>query len=157
MIRLDPATRAQLADLKRRERALTKPAKDAARQARKVARKDRTKRIGKPAEGQRQERETDPGFLAYLRRQPCEAAHLGGCAGPIQSAHIRYADAARGAREPGMQRKNHDRHANPLCEAHHIHDQHRRRERDFWSSLGKDAYDTAAGHFAAYRGGKVRP
>lgn len=100
-------------------------------------------------EGQRERRETDPGFLAYLRRQPCEAARLGGCSGPIEAAHIRYSDARHG-HNPGMQRKNHDRHANPLCRFHHQHDQHRRSERAFWTSVGKDAYETAAAHYAAY-------
>lgn len=97
-------------------------------------------------------RERDPGFLAYLRRQPCEARHLGGCEGPIEAAHVRYSDAGKGAVNPGMQRKNHDRHANPLCRHHHQHDQHQRSERAFWAELGRDAYDTAAGHFAAYQG-----
>lgn len=101
----------------------------------------------KPGRG----RETDPGFLAYLRRQPCEARHLGGCDGPVEAAHIRYSDASKGARNPGMGRKNHDRHANPLCRHHHQHDQHKRREREFWADVGKDAYDTAAAHYAAYR------
>ena len=105
----------------------------------------------------KQNRETDAGFLAYLRRQPCEARHLGGCDGPIEAAHIRYSDASRGARNPGLQRKNHDRHANPLCHFHHQHDQHKRSERAFWARVGADAYDTAARHYAAYgSGGKVR-
>ena len=99
-------------------------------------------------------RETDSGFLAYIRRQPCEARHLGDCDGPIEAAHVRYSDAAAGSVNPGMQRKNHDRHANPLCRHHHRSDQHKRRERDFWASLGKDAYATAAAHFASYRGGQ---
>lgn len=96
-------------------------------------------------------RERDTGFLAYLRRQPCEAAALGGCMGPIEAAHIRYSDAAAGAINPGMGRKNHDRHANPLCHGHHIHDQHKRAERLFWERVGKDAYATAAAHYAAYQ------
>lgn len=94
----------------------------------------------------------DAGFLAYLRRQPCEARHMGDCSGAIEAAHVRYSDAAKGAVNPGMQRKNHDRHCNPLCHFHHQHDQHKRNERAFWARLGKDAYDTAAGHYAAYRG-----
>ena len=98
-------------------------------------------------------RERDTGFLAFLRRQPCEAASIGGCSGPIQAAHIRYSDAAAGSVNPGMGRKNHDRHANPLCEAHHLHDQHRMAERAFWNRLGKDAYETAARHYAAYQAG----
>jgi hypothetical protein len=151
MIRLDAQTRAELLDLKKREMAIKRPLQAEAKKARKAEGKKREQRRGK-VEGQRQVRETDAGFLAYLRRQPCEAAHLGGCAGPIQAAHIRYADAARGAREPGMQRKNHDRHANPLCEHHHLHDQHKRSERAFWEGLGKDAYERAAAHYAAYLG-----
>lgn len=107
-------------------------------------------KLAKP-ERVRINRERDPGFLAYLRRQPCEARHLGGCVGPTEAAHVRYSDASKGATNPGMQRKNHDRHANPLCNFHHQHDQHKRNERAFWSGLGKDAYDTAAGHYAAYR------
>jgi hypothetical protein len=97
-------------------------------------------------------RERDPGFLAYLRRQPCEARHLGGCEGPIEAAHVRYSDAGRGAVNPGLQRRNHDRHANPLCRGHHQHDQHAGAERAFWGRVGKDAYDTAAGHYARYLG-----
>ena len=96
-------------------------------------------------------RERDPLFLAYLRRQPCEASHLGDCDGRIEAAHIRYSDGP-GRCNPGMGRKNHDRHANPLCHHHHQHDQHKRRERAFWASLGKDAYERAAVHFAAFSG-----
>lgn len=96
-------------------------------------------------------REREPGFLAYLRRQPCEAAHLGGCEGPIQACHVRFADAARRIVNPGLQRKNHDRHATPACAAHHAL-QHSMNERAYWALLGKDAYDTAAAHHAAYLG-----
>lgn len=95
-------------------------------------------------------RERDNGFLAYLRRQPCEAAALGGCSGPIDPAHIRYNDGP-GRLNPGGGRKNHDRHANPLCRRHHD-DQHSMAERFFWERLGKDAYETAAAHYAAYQG-----
>ena len=95
-------------------------------------------------------RERDTGYLAYLRRQPCEVRHMGGCDGPIHAAHIRYSDAKHGV-NPGMGRKNHDRHANPLCERHHLHDQHQRSERTFWAEAGKDPYEVAAGHYEAYR------
>ena len=97
-------------------------------------------------------RERDTGFLAYLRRQPCEAAAMGDCTGAIEAAHVRYSDAAAGSLNPGMGRKNHDRHANPLCHGHHIHDQHKRAERLFWERLGKNAYETAAAHYASYLG-----
>ena len=94
-------------------------------------------------------RERDNGFLAYLRRQPCEARSLGGCTGPIDPAHIRFNDGPD-RQNPGGARKNHDRHANPLCRAHHDQ-QHSMNERAFWSLLGKDAYATAAAHYAAYQ------
>jgi hypothetical protein len=121
---------------------------------RKQQRKARPK-IQPVAKEQRQVRERDPGFLAYLRRQPCEARGLGHCVSPIDPAHIRYSDASRGAFNPGMGRKNHDRHCNPLCRAHHSM-QHALNERGFWSMLGKDAYETAARHFAAYSSGRGR-
>jgi hypothetical protein len=97
-------------------------------------------------------RERDPGFLAYLRRQPCEARSLGGCAGRIDPAHIRFNDGPD-RQNPGAGRKNHDRHCNPLCRTHHD-EQHAGSERAFWQRLGKDAYDTAAAHYDAYRSGK---
>lgn len=93
-------------------------------------------------------RERDNGFLAYLRRQPCEAASLGECSGPIDPAHIRFNDGPD-RQNPGAGRKNHDRHCNPLCRAHHDL-QHSGSERGFWAGLGKDAYDTAAAHYDRY-------
>ncbi len=95
-------------------------------------------------------RDIDNGFLAYLRRQPCEARHLGGCEGSSDPAHIRFNDGPQ-RQNPGGSRKNHDRHCNPLCRAHH-EKQHRMNERTFWSMLGKDAYATAAAHYEAYQG-----
>lgn len=100
-------------------------------------------------EGQRQPRERDGGFLAYLRRQRCEAWTLGGCQGSSDAAHIRFNDGPD-RQNPGGARKNHDRHANPLCRAHHDQ-QHAGSERAFWDRLGKDAYETAAAHYAAYQ------
>lgn len=96
-------------------------------------------------------RQREPKFLAYVRRQPCEARSFGTCDGPIEAAHIRYSDGP-GRINPGLGNRNHDRHANPLCHFHHQHDQHKRNERDFWASIGKDAYETAAGHYARYKG-----
>lgn len=94
-------------------------------------------------------RERDNGFLAYLRRQPCEAASLGNCSGPIDAAHIRFNDGPD-RQNPGGARKNHDRNANPLCRAHHDM-QHSMAERRFWELIGKDAYATASTHFSTYK------
>lgn len=129
------------------QRAIVNEAKRIQREERKAATRARPK-SPKATRG----RETDGGFLAYLRRQPCDARHMGGCSGPIQAAHIRYSDVAAGSVNPGMGRKNHDRHATALCEGHHIHGQHRTNERAWWQSIGRDAYATAAAHFAAYQG-----
>lgn len=99
-------------------------------------------------------RDRDKGFLAYLRRQPCEAGPRFGpvvCLGPIDPAHIRFNDGPE-RQNPGGGRKNHDRHCNPLCRAHHDQ-QHSMNEREFWDRLGKDAYDTAAAHYSRYLGG----
>jgi hypothetical protein len=144
------ADRDKLAELKREIAAITgeTPEERKERRAQRRAR-DQAVRASK-APGKRDVREREPAFLAYLRRQPCEARDLGGCSGPIEAAHIRYSDAGKGF-NPGMGRKNHDRHANPLCRHHHQHDQHTRAERAFWDRLGKDAYETAARHHAAFR------
>lgn len=149
-MKLNAEQRAALNQAKAKVREIMKPEREAEKIARRAARRKRDKAIV-PAAGQREPRERDPGFLAYLRRQPCAAAGLGGCSGPIQAAHIRYSEAGKG-RNPGMQRKAHDRDANPLCEGHHLHDQHRTSERLFWERVGVDAYANAARHFAAYNG-----
>lgn len=150
----DADRRARLIAAKRAVAELLKPENEARRKARKAQAKARREAMKKaPMPNQRDVRERDPGFLAYLRRQLCEARGLGGCEGPIEAAHIRYSDKAKGSMNPGMARKNHDRHANPLCRGHHQHDQHRCAERAFWARVGKDAYDTAAAHYAAFKSG----
>lgn len=106
--------------------------------------------------GQRQPRERDNGFCQYIRRQPCEARHKGGCAGPIQHAHVSY--QAHGIPNSfGRGSKNHDRHGNPLCAEHHRIQGEVMGEKPFWAWLGKDAYETAAGHYAAYLAGADGP
>jgi len=103
----------------------------------------------RPHEKKNRGRERDNGFLAFLRRQPCEARHMGNCSGPIEAAHIRFNDGPD-RQNPGGQRKNHDRHANALCAGHH-REQHDNHERTWWQSIGKDAYETAAQRYAEYR------
>lgn len=124
---------------------------NAAKRIKRSLARDRRRNVlaQRPAEKKHRGQERDNGFLAYLRRQPCEAARLGGCSGPIDPAHIRYNDGPD-RQNPGGARKNHDRHCNPLCRAHHDQ-QHAGSERAFWSSLGKDAYATAAAHYARYQ------
>lgn len=127
------------------QRAIVEAAKRIQRDQRKAATKARPK-SPKADRG----RERDNGFCQYVRRQPCEARHLGGCEGPVQHAHISYRVAGI-PNSFGRSVKNHDRHGNPLCAGHHDL-QGRIGEKPFWALLGKDAYATAAAHFANYQG-----
>lgn len=128
------------------QRAVVNEAKRIQREARKAATKARPK-SPKADRG----RERDNGFLAYLRRQPCEAAGVGPCLGPVEAAHVSYRVAGI-PNSFGRGVKNHDRHANPLCATHHAVQHGMGSEQRFWAGLGKDAYETAARHFAAYQG-----
>lgn len=127
----------------------------AAAKLRKEARKAATKARPKSPKVSRG-REIDTGFRQYIRRQPCEARHLGGCSGPVQHAHVSY--RVHGIPNSfGRGVKNHDRHGNPLCAEHHAMQHNCGDERKFWSMLGKDAYDTAAAHYAAYTANDSTP
>lgn len=127
------------------QRAVVNEAARIKREERKAATKARPK-SPKADRG----RERDNGFRQYVRRQPCEARAWGNCQGPIQHAHVSYQIAGI-PNSFGRGVKNHDRHGNPLCAGHHA-EQHRMGEKPFWALLGKDAYETAAKHYAAYRG-----
>ncbi len=152
---LDADKRRELADLCRQVKALEAPDREARKIARAKARKGREKALVR-SQGQCQPRERDPGYLAFLRRLPCIASVVGipGCEGPTQAAHLRFSDAAKGRRNPGMAAKPSDRHATPLCEGHHLRDQHAREERAFWNSLGVDPGDLSAALYAAYVAGE---
>lgn len=122
----------------------------AAAKLRKEARKAATKARPKSPKASRG-REIDTGFRQYIRRQPCEARHLGGCSGPVQHAHVSF--RVHGIPNSfGRSVKNHDRHGNPLCAGHHQMQHDMGDERAFWALLGKDAYETAAAHYATYTG-----
>lgn len=150
---LTPEERAELRTLERRAQDLrAKKNAEASEKRRQDAMARRKAHRNTP--GQREQREQEPAFLAYLRRQPCAVAMLGGsgCEGPVQAAHIRFSAHGKG-RNPGMGRKNHDRHANPLCARHHLGDQHQRKEQAFWADAGADAYDLAAAFHADFLAG----
>ncbi len=61
---------------------------------------------------QRQPRERDEKYLAFLRRQSCCVCSR---PAPSEAAHIRMADPLRGKRETGKGEKPSDRWAVPLC------------------------------------------
>lgn len=116
--------------------------------------KARAKRVKPTAEGQRQVRERDNGFLAYVRRLPCAVSHMGGCSGAVEAAHLRFSNIAVGRTNPGMQRKSHDRFCTPLCNGHHQHDQHLTAEKLFWERANIDPDELAADLYAAYQSGE---
>lgn len=129
------------------QRAILSEAAKIRSDERRAARKAR-----QPSEKAGRGRVRDPGFLAYLRRQPCRCAGKR-CEGPIQAAHVRYGDAARGKVNPGLQVKPSDRFAVSLCARHHA-EQHQNNERAWWSSYGKDGLAEADAQFAAYQRGE---
>jgi hypothetical protein len=113
--------------------------------------KARPRQVRPTAKGQRQPRERNPAFLAWLRRLPCVAgAVIGGCEGPVQAAHLRYSDASTGRISPGLQSKPSDRFATSLCAHHHLHDQHLTAERLFWQRLNIEPGELAAALYEAF-------
>lgn len=156
MIRLDAEKRARLAAARAEISEIMDPVKAVERKERRAREREARKRVGKRADGQRQPRELDPGYLQFLRRLPCFAGVMGhgDCSGATQAAHLRFSDAAHGRRNPGMQSKSHDRFATPLCEHHHLRDQHARQEQAFWNDLGVDPGDLSAALYAAYLAGE---
>lgn len=151
----DSERRAALHQAKAQVRELERPE----REARKIAAAQARRRREKALDGwkeQRQPREHDPGFLAFLRSLPCIAGLMedGGCSGAVQAAHTRFSDATHDRRNSGMQAKPSDRHATPLCAGHHLHDQHTGSEIKFWARLGIDPGDLSAALHRAYQAGE---
>lgn len=118
-----------------------------------LARRKARPKIESTAKGKCAPRVRDPGFLAYLRRQPCAVGPLG-CSGPTEAAHIR--SHRPGEPPTGMGRKPDDCRATPLCRGHHRDGpdaQHDRNEMSWWIAHGFDPFVVAARHFAAYMKG----
>lgn len=81
---------------------------------------------------QRQPREEDPAYLAYVRTLPCRICHR---PGPNDPAHLRTGSRQYGKPPTGMGEKPSDCWVLPLCRAHHD-EQHRGNELAFWSRYG---------------------
>lgn len=97
---------------------------------------------------QRDPRQRDPAYLAFLRAQPCCV-----CAkpGPSDPCHIRMANLVLGKRYTGKGEKPHDRYSVPMCRAHHD-EQHSMSESKFWQivmlnpfKIAHDLYQVGAG------------
>lgn len=54
----------------------------------------------------------NPGYLAWLRQQPCVLGHLNQCRGHIEAHHHTHGR--------GLGQKSSDRYAMPLCHRHHM-------------------------------------
>lgn len=84
---------------------------------------------------QREPRVENRAFLAFLRTQRCCAC---GHPPPVQAAHLRHSDAAKGGRNPGIGAKPDDSKAVPLCAWCHLdgpHALHKIGEERFWRSF----------------------
>lgn len=93
----------------------------------------------------------DPGFLAFVRRQPCavrQAQGLG-CEGPIQACHIRT--SLPGEPPTGLQRKPNDDRCTSMCAKHHA-EQHSMGEMRFWARHSRDPFEIARQFYAEYSG-----
>lgn len=119
---------------------------------RKAERQSRPARVQPSAEGQRRPRKREPGYLAFLRRQPCSVRlepHGLGCSGPIDAAHIR--SHKPGELPTGAGRKPDDQRAVSLCRAHH-EQQHSVNEIRFWARYGKNPFEVAERQYQEYKG-----
>lgn len=129
------------------QRAILAQAAEIKRAERKQAKRSRPK-----SEKANRGRVLDGGYLAFLRRQPCEARHLGGCAGPMDPAHIRFSDFKVGRINPGKGRKSDDRWALSLCRKHHDEQHAHGNERAWWENVvRRDPSALAIERHAAYR------
>lgn len=114
------------------------------------------KKARQPSEKASRGRVQEPGYLAYLRRQKCRV-QCSTCSGPIEAAHVRYSDAARGKVNPGLQVRPSDRFAVSLCAGHHRgpKGQHAAgNERAWWASYNKDGLAEADRQYEAYQRGE---
>jgi len=124
------------------------------RKARKEAAREYVKTLVASKAPGKAPRVKDNTYLAWIRRLPCLAGMVTGlCSGSVQAAHIRYSDARYNRVNSGMQAKPSDLWVLPLCETHHLHDQHKRNERQFWSDLEIEPGEVCPSLHAAFLAG----
>jgi hypothetical protein len=131
---MDADRRARLIAAKREIAEILKPQTEAQRKARREAAKARRAAMkAAPMERQRQPREHDKAYLAFVRRQPCMIC---GTTRGVEAAHVRSGYPEAGWRPSGMQEKPSDHRTLPLCRDHHREGpkaQHATNERRWWS------------------------
>lgn len=82
-----------------------------------------------------------PNHLTFIRTLPCL---ITGVQQNIHAAHIRYGSLAHGKRQTGAGEKPSDIWTVPLHADTHLHDQHARGERVWWSEQDIDPLTIAA-------------
>jgi hypothetical protein len=130
----------RILDEARKIKARDKKAREAARPA----------QVRPTAAGQRQPRERDNVYLAWIRRLPC--IRCGKTAG-IEAMHIRSGYSVAGWAPTGMQEKPSDYRTAPGCRSCHRDGpdaQHRTNERKWWEALGIFPPDLCAELRAAF-------
>lgn len=130
------------------------------RQHRKQRRAERPQRAVRSADTVKADRGRvrDPGFLAFLRRQPCCVGPLIGdaCDGRTDPAHIRFSDYRAGRLNPGVGRKSDDKWCLPVCRKHHEQQHHFGNEAKWWSDVGRANPSTlAVEYYSQYNGERV--
>jgi hypothetical protein len=101
---------------------------------------------------QRQPRETNPRFLAFVRQQRCCVC---GHWPPVQAAHIRMGNITRGVRHVGMGERPSDCRAVPLCADCHLDGPgalHKVGEARFWARVGINPFVIAEALYAQFQG-----
>lgn len=102
-------------------------------------------------------RERDNAYLAYLRRQPCEAC---GSTYRVEAAHIRSGYPEAGWKPTGMQVKPSDARALSLCALCHREGpnaQHKGNERAFWAARGIHPPTRCGEVYADFAAGRDQP
>jgi len=153
---LTDAERRELADIERRAKALRAKKNAEAKERAARDRKGREKALSR-APGQRQPRERDPGYLAFLRRLPCAVGLIKGdcCGGRTDPAHIRFTDRKAGRVNPGLSAKPDDRWCVCVCRFHHEAQHAYGNEAKWWAvEVGVDPSDLARALYAAYLAGE---
>lgn len=100
---------------------------------------------------QRQPREENPAYLAYVRTLPCLICGRPGS----DPAHIRSAAPHYGKRQTGMGEKPSDCWVLPLCRFHHTEQHNRGNELAWWASYGIDPFPVAVALYASRPGANL--
>ena len=104
---------------------------------------------------QRQPRETDAKFLAFIRTLPCCAC---GIRYEVQAAHIRMGSVKHGKRQTGMGERPDDKWTLPICAHDHLNGPqsiHRAGEEKFWQRIGIDPFALAIRLYADFKGERL--